>query len=118
MHNRQRSTIKLTKRPRAVSIVYKEIVQISAALKTANLKYTVGSVVTLGNYADSAQERLSNIVHQGGEEDEHHETEQDEEDEEGEGEEVEGEEEDEKGEEVNEEGSVSLINRWFIRKVF
>ncbi|KAG1301380.1 hypothetical protein G6F62_008768 [Rhizopus arrhizus] len=83
----KRSTVKLTKAPKAASIIFKEIFQIYSALRNAKHQYTVSSIATLGNYARSAQSNLSNLVHQGdnnesdGEEEEEEEKEEEEEEE-------------------------------------
>jgi hypothetical protein len=61
----KRSTIKLIKAPKNTSIIFKEILEIYSALRNANHQYTVSSIVTLGNYASSAQSNLSDFIHQG-----------------------------------------------------
>ncbi|KAI8879491.1 hypothetical protein K501DRAFT_276486 [Backusella circina FSU 941] len=61
----KRSTIKLIKAPKTASIIFKEIFEIYSALRNANHQYTVSAIVTLGDYASSAQSNLSDFVHQG-----------------------------------------------------
>ncbi|KAI8986957.1 hypothetical protein BDB01DRAFT_895722 [Pilobolus umbonatus] len=63
--SRKRSTIKLIKASKTTSIIFKEIFEMYSALRNATHQYTVSSIVTLGNYASSAQSNQSDFVHQG-----------------------------------------------------
>ncbi|KAI7890050.1 uncharacterized protein EV154DRAFT_564831 [Mucor mucedo] len=90
----QRSTIKIVNAPKTASVISNEIFEIYSAFRNANHQYTVNSIVTLGNYASSAQLNISDFVHQ----DDNNEPDGEEKEEEkkGEGEEEEEREEEEK----------------------
>jgi hypothetical protein len=93
----KRSTVKLMKQPKTASVMFKNIYDVSTALRKANHQYTVSSITTLGDYARSAQSATSNLVKQGSNNEDNDDEEEDE------GKDNEYDEEEDKGEDNDEE---------------